>query len=61
MRTYLLATVVIFLMLLAWVGVQGIYRRFARRHPQLGPYREDAGGGCASGCAGSCGDAAPRR
>lgn len=53
MRTYLLASALIFVILLAWVGVQGVYRRFARRHPRLGPYREDACGGCT----GSCGDA----
>ncbi len=57
MRAYLLATVLIFLLLLAWIGVQGLYRRFAQRHPQLGPYREDVCCGCASGCAGSCGGA----
>ncbi|MFN3594443.1 MAG: hypothetical protein ACK4TK_07150 [Thiobacillaceae bacterium] len=57
MSTYLLASALIFVILLAWTGVQGIYRRFARRHPRQGLYREDACGGCT----GSCGDAAPRR
>lgn len=44
----------VFLVLLAllagWIAVQAAARRFARRHPETGPYRE---AGCSHGC-GSC-------
>lgn len=40
-------------MLGSWVTVQAVARRFARRHPEFGTYRE-AGGGCGGGC-GGCG------
>ena len=43
-----LSVLVIFLVLGGWIAVQGIYRRFAMRHPALGPYRQE--GGCGGGC-----------
>ncbi|KXX65647.1 hypothetical protein [Marichromatium gracile] len=48
MARLLLVPVIIFVVLAGWVGVQQLYARFARRHPQLGPYRPE-GGGCSCG------------
>lgn len=54
MTTYLLTIGLIFALMLAGIGVDRLYRRFAARHPQLGPFRKNDGGcGC---CAGKCGD-----
>lgn len=54
---YLLAIALILLLLLGWVVVQQVYRLFARRHPELGPFRKEGGGcGCCSG--GACGGGA---
>lgn len=58
MAEYLLACAVIFAVLYGWIGVQNLYRRFARRNPELGPFR-DAGGGCGGGC--GCSGGACRR
>lgn len=52
----LLASAVILLMLLGGLAVDGLYRRFAKRHPELGPFRPE--GGCGGGCrcsGGRCG------
>jgi hypothetical protein len=54
MTTYLLAIGLILILLLGWVVVQQSYRLFARRHPELGPFRGESGcGGCAGGKCGS--------
>lgn len=54
MGTYLVASGLIFALLLAGIAVDRLYRRFAARHPQLGPFRKNDGScGC---CAGKCGD-----
>lgn len=54
MVDYLLACAVVFVVLAAWQLIEHGYRRFARRHPGLGPYRPEAGcGDCACGT-GSC-------
>jgi hypothetical protein len=54
MADYLLASAVIFVVLAAWQAIEYGYRRFARRHPGLGPYRPEQGcGDCACG-QGSC-------
>ncbi len=45
----------ILMLMVGWITVQQIARAFARRHPELGPYREE-GGGCGSGNCG-CGKA----
>jgi hypothetical protein len=37
-------------LLLGWILVQEAARRFARSHPELGPFREEGGG-----CGGNCG------
>ncbi len=54
MSTYLLTIGLILLLLLGWVVVQRAYRLFARRHPELGPFR-DEGAGCGSCAGGHCG------
>lgn len=54
---YFLAIALILILLLGWVVVQQAYRLFARRHPELGPFRKEGGGcGCCSG--GTCGGGA---
>jgi hypothetical protein len=45
----LLATGVILLVLLGWTAIQQLARRFAARHPEFGPAREE-GSGCGTGC-----------
>lgn len=50
------AAVVIFGVMVGWLYVQDLYRRFARRHPELGPFRQE-GQGCGGNCScsgGSC-------
>lgn len=57
MAQYLLATGLIFALLTGGVLVHRFYRGFARRHPELGPFRGEAGcGGCMAD--GGCGSAA---
>lgn len=47
MRLYLVTIGLIFAVTIAGVVVDRLYRRFARRHPQLGPFRKNDGGcGC---------------
>jgi hypothetical protein len=58
MIKYLVTIGLIFAILAGGILVQGLYRRFAQRHPELGPFREEKGcGSCSagSGCSGpSC-------
>ncbi|MEW5769890.1 MAG: chemotaxis protein [Pseudomonadota bacterium] len=55
MGRYLMTIAVILLLLLGGIAVDRLYRAFARRNPQLGPFRE-AGGGCGGHCGGGgCG------
>lgn len=53
----LIAVLVVFGMLVGWIAVQHLARRFAARHPELGPAREE-GSGCGFPCGakkgGSC-------
>ncbi len=49
MRDYLIALVLFPALAIAWVVVQNITRRFALKHPEFGPPREEGGG-----CGGSC-------
>ncbi len=51
MHRYALAILIIFALFVAWVWVQAAARRFAQRHPEFGPAKEE-GAGCASGCCG---------
>jgi len=56
MTKYLITVGLIFVLLTGGTLVQGLYRRFARRHPELGPFREEkACGSCSagSGCSAS--------
>ncbi|MFZ5485264.1 MAG: hypothetical protein ACOZB0_13645 [Pseudomonadota bacterium] len=54
MITYLVTIGLILILLLAWVTVQQCYRLFARRNPELGPFRAENGGcGCCA-AKGSC-------
>lgn len=45
--TYLLVVGVIFAVMLGGILVDRLYARFARRHPELGPFR-DRDSGCGS-------------
>lgn len=65
MENYLIAIGAIFALLAGGILVERLYRLFARRHPELGPYRRESGGcgACSAGdgCAGqsSCGSSDP--
>ncbi len=54
MTTYLVAIGLILVLLLGWIIVQQACRLFARRHPELGPVREE-GAGCGACSGGKCG------
>lgn len=60
MSLYLITFVVIFSLALGGILIDRIYRRFAARHPQLGPFRDPGKCGCCtagSGCSDeSCAD-----
>ena len=49
MFKYLIAIAVILVFLLGWVWVQGHARKYAARHPEFGPAREE-GSGCGKSC-----------
>lgn len=49
MTDYLVAITAIPLMLIGWLAVQNITRRFAMAHPEFGRPREE-GGGCGKNC-----------
>ena len=46
---YLIAMLAVPLLLVGWLLIQQLGRRFARANPQLGSYREE-GGGCGKSC-----------
>ncbi|MBS3916221.1 MAG: hypothetical protein KGZ31_00850 [Sulfuritalea sp.] len=57
MSAYLIAIGLIFTIMAGGILVQRLYRRFAQRNPELGPFR-DENGGCGtcktgSGCSSS--------
>ena len=58
MGTYLLTVGLIFAIMLGGIAVERLYRRFAAKNPQLGPFRDSSKCGCCaagSGCNdGSC-------
>ena len=66
MATYLVTIGLIFAIMLGGIAVERLYRGFAAKNPQLGPFRDNSKCGCraaGSGCSeGSCAepDAAPR-
>jgi hypothetical protein len=43
MIRFLLATGLILALLLGWLLVQQLSRQFSKRHPELGPHREEVG------------------
>ena len=49
MNHYLAAVGVTLVVTLGWVAVQQLSRLFTKRHPELGPSTQEAGG-----CCGSC-------
>jgi hypothetical protein len=54
MMTYLVTVGLIFALLAGGIAVERLYRGFAARHPQLGPFRDTGKCGCCaagSGCA----------
>ena len=61
MSLYVITIALIFAILLLGIVVDRLYRVFAARHPQLGPFRKSDGCGCCSagsGCSSndkSCG------
>lgn len=61
MTTYLVTVGLIFTILLAGIAVERLYRGFAARNPQLGPFRDTSKcGSCSagSGCSDASCDAA---
>lgn len=52
MDTYLVTIALIFVVMLLGIGIDRLYRAFAARHPDLGPFRKPEGG-CGS-CGGGC-------
>lgn len=56
--TYLVTISVIFIVMLAGIAVERLYRRFAAHNPQLGPFRDNSK--CGS-CAGGSGCSEPSR
>jgi len=60
MSTYLVTIGLLLVILLGWVAVQRVYKLFARRHPELGPFRDD-GAGCGACGGGGCGGGARSR
>ncbi len=49
MLDYLIALIIFPTLLMGWLVVQNMSRRFASAHPQFGPAREE-GGGCGKSC-----------
>jgi len=55
MSNYLITIGLIFVLMLAGIAVDRLYRTFAARNPQLGPFRKNDGScGCCAG--GNCDD-----
>ncbi len=54
MTTYLVTIGFIFILMIGGIAVERLYRAFAARNPQLGPFRSPDGCGCCankkSGC-----------
>lgn len=57
MGTYLVTIAIIFAVMLAGIAVDRLYRAFAAKHPQLGPFRKSGCGSCS--CHGGSCDAKP--
>lgn len=50
---YLITIGIMLALVFAWIAVQTAARRFAARHPEFGPLREEGKESC-SGCSSSC-------
>ena len=62
MGLYLTTIAIIFGLAMAGILVDRIFRRFAARNPQLGPFRDPGKCGCCKAgdaCASSCAEPAP--
>lgn len=56
MVDFIIASIAILVLLSGWLFVQQLARRYAARHPEFGPAREE-GSGCGKSCmcaGGSC-------
>lgn len=42
---------VLLLTMVGWLGVQALYRNFAKNNPECGPFREDGGNSACKCCA----------
>lgn len=63
MLVYVMTIGIILVLLLGWIVVQRTYRLFAKRHPELGPFRGEGHqgcGGCSGDCSGAC-DSTPHK
>ncbi len=49
MYKYIIAITAVPILLLGWLAVQQLGRRFANANPELGEFREE-GGGCGKSC-----------
>lgn len=47
--TYLITIAIIFALVLFGIGIEKVYKKFAKKHPELGPFRKFDGCGCCSG------------
>ncbi|MCL6270146.1 hypothetical protein M3P05_09390 [Sansalvadorimonas sp. 2012CJ34-2] len=47
---YLIAVGVIFMASAGWITVQHLYRSFANKNPQCGPFRDDGGNSMCKCC-----------
>ncbi|MDP1527540.1 MAG: hypothetical protein Q8M20_17175 [Rhodocyclaceae bacterium] len=56
MGTYLATIAFIFALMIGGIAVERLYRRFAARNPQLGPFRSPDGCGCCANKKSGCGD-----
>lgn len=58
MLRFFVASATILVVLVGWLYVQELYRRFTRANPELGPFRSEEASGCGGGCCscanGSC-------
>ncbi|MDP2822514.1 MAG: hypothetical protein Q8O52_07520 [Sulfuritalea sp.] len=55
MGTYLVTIAIIFAIMLGGIAVERLYRGFAAKNPQLGPFRDNSKCGCCSAGSG-CSD-----
>ena len=48
---FLITFAALLLIMIGWLGVQHLYRNFARNNPECGPFREDGGNSACKCCA----------